>query len=257
MKQNYLYKGVFYTSIASIFWGLPQPLFFNEIKYISALEIVSHRSIWSFIFLFLIILMLGRVKEFYNIFFNKKKIFFLSITGILITINWASFILAINLERLQDASMGYFISPIIYIVLGYIFLKEKMTNLRLLSVILMFTSIIFLLITTNTIPILAIIVALTWSFYGLIRKKIKVSSEIGLLYESGFISIFALIYLIYISFNQYTFFLNSNHTASLFLLLTGFVTIFPLFFLLLPPPVLCVMEKKEKASQKKERRIKI
>ena len=87
-------------------------------------------------------------------------------------------ILAINLERLQDASMGYFISPIIYIVLGYIFLKEKMTNLRLLSVILMFISIIFLLITTNTIPILAIIVALTWSFYGLIRKKIKVSSEI-------------------------------------------------------------------------------
>ena len=77
MKQNYLYKGVFYTSIASIFWGLPQPLFFNEIKYISALEIVSHRSIWSFTFLFLIILMLGRIKEFYNNFFNKKKnIFF-------------------------------------------------------------------------------------------------------------------------------------------------------------------------------------
>ena len=76
MKINLLYKGILYTSIASIFWGLPQPIYFNEIKFIPAIEVVSHRAIWSFIFLFLIILSLKKINGFFDIFKSNSKIFF-------------------------------------------------------------------------------------------------------------------------------------------------------------------------------------
>lgn len=230
MKINILYRGIFYTSIASFFWGLPQPLYFNEINFIPAIEIVSHRSIWSFFFLLLIILFLGRKNELINIFRDKKKIFFLSLTSLLITINWTGFVIAININRLQDASMGYYISPIISIGLGYIFLREKISLLKLISIILMILSIIFLLISTKIIPYIAITISLTWAFYGLIRKKIKVPSEIGLLYESGFISIFAGSYLIYIYINNQSYFLNGDNYVNLLLFFLGAMTILPLFF---------------------------
>ena len=230
MKYKFLYKGILYTSLASIFWGLPQPIFFNEIKHVAALEIISHRSLWSFVFLLIIILFVGRIREFINIFKSKYLMFYLSITGLLITTNWTGFILSININRLQDASMGYYISPIISIGLGYLFLKEKISKLKCLSLTLMVFSIVFLLISMKTIPYLAILIALTWAFYGLIRKKINVSSEIGLLYESGFISIFAITYIIYLNFFGKSYFLNYNLYTSILLILTGAVTVFPLFF---------------------------
>tara|TARA_B100001123_G_C15321836_1_gene1028204 strand:+ start:361 stop:1275 length:915 start_codon:yes stop_codon:yes gene_type:complete len=230
LKINLLYKGIFYTSIASIFWGLPQPVYFNEIKFVPSIEVVCHRAIWSFIFLFIITLYFKKINEFFIIFLSYDKIFFLSVTAFLITINWNSFIFAISINRLQDASMGYFISPIISIALGYIFLNEKISKLKLVSLFLMIFSILFLLISLKTIPYLAIVIALSWAFYGLIRKKVNISSEIGLLYECGFISIFAIMYLIYLQINNEGYFLNYSYYISLLLFFIGAITIFPLFF---------------------------
>ena len=230
MKGNFLLKGIIYTSIASIFWGLLQPIYFNQIKFVPALETVSHRSIWSFFFLFVLILLMGNINEFFNIFRNRYYVFYLSITGLLITCNWTGFILAVNLNRVQDASMGYYISPIISIALGYIFLKEKLSFLKIISLILMLLSIIFLLISIKIIPYLAILISLTWAFYGLFRKKINIAAEIGLLYESGFISIFAIIYLIYLGSTESEYLFNYNKLTSFLLFFTGAITVFPLFF---------------------------
>ena len=224
-----MFKGIFYTSIASIFWGLPQPLYYNEIKFIPAFEIVSHRSIWSFFFLLIIILSMGKINEFFNIFRNRSHLIYLSLTGFLITCNWTGFVLAVNLNRVQDASMGYYLSPIISIGLGNIFLKEKLSILKIISLLLMFSSIIFLLISIKTIPYIAILIGLTWAFYGLFRKKINVSAEIGLLYESGFISIFAIIYLIYLSSVGSAYFFNYSKITTFLLFFTGAMTVFPLF----------------------------
>ena len=230
MKNKYLFQGIFYTSLASIFWGLAQPLYFNQIKFIPAIEIVSHRTIWSFFFLFIIIFSTGKIHELLDIFRKRLYILFLSVSGILITCNWTGFIIAVNINRVQDASMGYYISPIISIFLGYIFFKEKISILKILSLLLMLLAIIILLIGLKTVPYLAIFIGLTWAFYGLIRKKVKVSAAIGLLYESGFISIFAIIYLLYLYCTGDFFFLNYSKSSSLFLFFTGAVTIFPLFF---------------------------
>ena len=230
MKIKSFYYGIFYTVLASIFWGLPQPLFFNEIKFIPALEVVFHRGLWSFIFLLFIITLTGKFNEFLNIFKSNRKIIFLSITALLITINWTGFILAVNISRIQDASMGYYMTPMISIMLGYFFLNEKITKLKLISILMIIGSLIFLVISLKTLPILAIVIGITWGVYGLLRKQINVPSEIGLLYESGLITIISIPYLFFLNFKGVGFFLSNTPLISIFLMLTGAITIFPLFF---------------------------
>ena len=126
--------------------------------------------------------------------------------------------------------MGYFLTPMISICLGFIFLNEKISFIKFLSILMMIFAIIFLIISLNTFPYLALLIGSSWGIYGLLKKKINISSEIGLLYESGFISIIAIPYLLYLSFQQNGFFLNNETTTSFFLILTGAVTVFPLFF---------------------------
>ena len=183
MQNRSTYKGVLYTCIASFFWGVPQPLFFNEIRFIPAIEIAIHRGLWSFTLLLLIIIFLGKIKDFFNIFYSFKKILLLSITSILITINWTGFIFAVSINKVQDASMGYYMTPIISVALGYFFLKEKISILKFFSILIMSFTLIYLTLSLNTFPYIAILIGVSWGFYGLIRKRIKVSSEIGLLYE--------------------------------------------------------------------------
>jgi len=209
---------------------MPQPLFFNKISYIPAIEVALHRGLWSFIFLFLILCLFTKIKDFIFIFFSLKKIIILSITALLITINWTGFIFAVSISKVQDASMGYFITPMISIGLGYFILKEEITKLKLLSVMLMLISIIFLILNLKTFPYISIIIGTSWGIYGLLRKQIDVSPEIGLFYESFFISFFSLPYLIYLFYHGSGYFLNYNSFTSVFLILTGAVTIFPLFF---------------------------
>ena len=230
MKINPFYKGILYTSLASLFWGIPQPLFFNEIGFIPAIEIAIHRGLWSFLFLLIILISFGKIKEFFLIFRSYKKILVLSITAILISINWTGFILAVSINRVQDASMGYFITPMISIALGYFFLKEKISMLKFISIMIMLVAIIYLIISIKTFPFIAILIGTTWGIYGLLRKQINVSSEIGLFYEAAFITLTAGPYLIYINYQGSGFFLHHSPITSIFLILTGVVTIFPLFF---------------------------
>ena len=230
MLSNNFSKGVLLTCIASIFWGLPQPLFFNELNHINTLEVVLHRGLWSFLFLFLILILFSNLSEFVQIFKSKKKLFILTITATLIASNWGGFIFAVGQERVQDASMGYFITPMISIILGYLFLKEKLSLIKIFSVFLMIFAIIFLFINLNKIPYLILLIGSTWALYGLLRKQVNVSPSIGLLYESFVITLISLPYLIYLFVNSESSFLTVDYKTTLFLILTGAVTIFPLFF---------------------------
>ena len=230
MTKNNFLKGILYTCIASIFWGLPQPLFFNELNHVDTLEIVLHRGLWSFVLLFLILLAVTDIREFYILFKSLNKILILTITALLIASNWACFIYAVGQERVQDASMGYFITPMISILLGNIFLKEKLTKYKIIAVFLMFFAIIFLFINLKEFPILIILIGSTWAVYGLLRKHIMVNPSIGLLYETFIISIFSIPYLIFIIFKGESSFISIDLKTTIFLILTGGVTIFPLFF---------------------------
>ena len=230
MTRNTFLKGILYACIASIFWGLPQPLFFNELSHVNTLEVVLHRGIWSFVLLFIILVLVTNIYEFFNLFKSFKKILILTITACLISSNWAGFIYAVGQGRVQDASMGYFITPMISILLGYIFLKEKLTTYKIIAVLLMFFAIIYLLINLENFPILIIVIGSTWAIYGLLRKHIMVSPSIGLLYETFIISVLSIPYLVFIFLNGDSSFISINLKTTLLLVCTGGVTIFPLFF---------------------------
>jgi chloramphenicol-sensitive protein RarD len=148
----------------------------------------------------------------------------------LIFINWAIWIYAIATNRIIDASFGYFMMPILSVMLGYIFFKEKLNKKRIFSIILVVISILYLLLVSlKSLPWVGLIVALSWGFYNLIRKKINIDTDIGLLIESLYILPFALITFYLITINGYNDFKLSNPPMMLFIFLAGPMTVIPLF----------------------------
>jgi len=148
----------------------------------------------------------------------------------LILINWSVWIYAVATDRIIDASFGYFIMPIISVLLGYIFFKENLNKKKIFSISLVILAIIILILfNLKNLPWVGIIVALSWAFYNLIRKKINVDTDIGLLIESLYILPFALIVFYIISKNGLNYFSISNPGLSIFLILAGPMTVIPLF----------------------------
>jgi chloramphenicol-sensitive protein RarD len=229
MKQQFN-KGVLLTSLGSFWWGFIGVLYFEYVSFIGHVELVVHRCIWTAIMLILTTSFFSKWNVFKKTIIDKKKVFALFLSGFLIFTNWAVWIYAVASERIIDASFGYFIMPIISVMLGYIFFREKLNNKRLFSVILVIISILILIIfNLESLPWVGIIVALSWAFYNLVRKKIDIDTDIGLLIESLFIFPFALITFYFIVINGYNDFNFSNPSFSIFLILAGPMTVIPLF----------------------------
>ena len=229
MKQEFS-KGLLLTSLGSFWWGFIGVLYFEYVSFIGHTELVVHRCLWTAVMLIFTTTFLSKWKIFFKIISSKKKLVALFFSGLLIFINWSIWIYAVATDRIIDASFGYFIMPIISVLLGYIFFKESLNPKRFLSIFLVFIS-IFILIFFNlkNLPWVGLIVALSWAFYNLVRKKINVDTDIGLLIESLFIFPFALIVFYFIKKNGFNDFNLSNPGLSLFLILAGPMTVIPLF----------------------------
>ena len=229
MKSNFT-KGIIFACLAAIWWGMPQPLFFDQIKYIPSLEVAMHRGLWSFFVLFLSLILFSEINDFFALFKSSKKIIILTITSLLIATNWLGFIYSVSINKVQDASLGYFLTPMISISLGYFILNENLNTLKVISVSLMLFACVVLFTSLDSFPYLALLIGTTWGIYGLLRKQIKVSPATGLLYESGLITLFALPYLIYLNHIDVGYFNLNFSYISIMLFFTGIVTIIPLFF---------------------------
>ena len=229
MKTNFI-KGIIFACVAALWWGMPQPLFFDEINYIPSLEVAMHRGVWSFFVLFFSLVIFSEIKDFFKLFQSSKKIIILTITSLLITTNWLGFIYSVSINKVQDASLGYFLTPMISISLGYFILNENLNTRKIISVSLMLLACFILFTSLDSFPYLALLIGTTWGVYGLLRKQIEVSPATGLLYESGLITLIALPYLIYLNHLEIGYFSFNLSYISVMLFLTGIVTIIPLFF---------------------------
>ena len=229
MNQHFN-KGLILTSLGSFWWGFIGVIYFEYVAFIGHVELVVHRCLWTAVMLIMTTLFLKKWKLFIKSISNKKNLFYLFISGSLIFINWAIWIYAVATERIIDASFGYFIMPIISVLLGYIFFKEKLNKKRIFSILLVMMSILIMIfLNIKTLPWVGIIVALSWAFYNLVRKKIDIETDIGLLIESLYIFPFAVIVFYLISNKGLNDFSFSNPGLSLFLLLAGPMTVIPLF----------------------------
>ena len=223
-------KGLLLTSLGSFWWCFIGVIYFEYVSFIGHIELVVHRCLWTTLMLILTTTFISKWKIFFKIAINKQNLIYLFISGALIFINWAIWIYAVATERIIDASFGYFIMPIISVLLGKIFFKEKLNNKRIFSVILVIISILFIIFfNLKSLPWVGLIVAFSWAFYNLVRKKINVDTDIGLLIESFFIFPFALIAFYLIYKNGLNDFNLSNPGLSLFLILAGPMTVIPLF----------------------------
>ncbi len=229
MKIRKFNKGIISSSIGSFWWGFFGTYYFQYLTFIGTLEVVVHRSIWTCVILLITTTFFKKWNLFKKTLINKKNFLVLILTSFLIFGNWSVWIYAVSTERIIDASYGYFIFPIISVLFGYIFLNEKLNKRRIISIILVLIASLFLLFNFTSLPWIGFAVALMWSIYNLLRKKINVETDIGLLIESLFILPIATLFFYFIVQSNQNDFSLSNPTLMAIIFLAGPMTVIPLF----------------------------
>ncbi len=230
MNKKNFNKGVLLTSLGSFWWGFFGVIYFKYISFAGHIEVLIHRSVWTTVVLIATTFLFSKWSIFIKIISDKKKLFILFISGFLIFINWGVWIYAVSQDKIIEASFGYFIMPIISVFLGNFFFKEPITKKGKISIFIVIISVLYLLILDfKSIPWVGLIVAVSWSFYNLFRKKINVETDIGLFIESLYLLPFVLIAFYFISINNYNDFSFSNPSLMPLLMLAGPMTVIPLF----------------------------
>ena len=224
--------GIIYTMGAYILWGI-LPIYWKLIDEVPALEILAHRVIWSFIFVLIIVVILKRkiLKNFFQVQMSQKKTWIgLFLASLFISINWFTYIYAVNTNHIVEASLGYYINPLIAVLLGVFVLREKVNKMQAISFILAGIGVLYMTISVGKIPWISLILALSFGFYGLSKKLIKVDSILGLLLETLFILPFAFLFLAYLGVNDQQSFSTGSLTNDLFLIGSGIATAIPLLW---------------------------
>ena len=229
MKITNFNKGIIASSSGSLWWGFLGTYYFQYITFVGTLEVVVHRCIWTTLILLITTTFLNKWHLLKKIISDKKKLLILSITSLLIFGNWTVWIYAVATNKIIDASFGYFIFPIISVFFGFLFFNERLNKKRIISISLVVVSTTYLFLNFSSLPWVGITVALLWSIYNLLRKKINVDVDVGLLIENLFIFPLAIVIFYLIFKNNLNDFSLSNPTLMALLFLAGPMTVIPLF----------------------------
>lgn len=214
------------TGIATfMMWGL-FPIYFKLLENVPAIEVLAHRVVWSLLFLFMIIAYRKRIKNIIRYTSNKKLMRALFLTGVLIASNWGIYIYAVSTDRILYASLGYLINPLFSILLGAIFLKEKLSRPTKISICLVVAAIANEMYALGEIPFISLLLPGTFAIYGLLKKQIKIAAIDGLFFETMLIFPLAIIYLSFLGISGNGAFSFSK--TGFLLAFSGIVTVLPL-----------------------------
>ena len=221
-------KGILLVLSGYLMWGC-FPIYWALLNHVNPSEVLVHRMLWSVPVLFFLV----NFKPSWRLNFkkslsSKKELVFLLITAILITINWGGYILAVNLGRVVEASMGYFLSPVINMIGGYIFFHERISKLKQLAVLFATVGALYYVFSGDSFPWLGFLVGFTFSAYGIARKAMASSAVPGLYIETLILLPFFLIFSIWFYLNFDVSFLNVDISTDVLLFLAGAVTVIPL-----------------------------
>ena len=228
MKITNFNKGIIASSSGSLWWGFLGTYYFQYITFVGTLEVVVHRCIWTTLILLITTTFLNKWYLLKKIISDKKKLLILSITSLLIFGNWTVWIYAVATNKIIDASFGYFIFPIISVFFGFLFFNERLNIKRIISISLVVVSTTYLFLNFSSLPWVGITVALLWSIYNLLRKKINVDVDVGLLIENLFLFPLAIVIFYLIFKSNLNDFSLSNPTLMALLFLAGPMTVIPL-----------------------------
>jgi len=220
-------KGILFALAAYGMWGLV-PIYFKAVDHVSPFEVVAHRVLWSVAFLVVFIVATGRWQEFTSYLKQRRLVAGLLLSAIVISLNWLVFIWAVGQDRILEAALGYFINPLISVLLGMIFLGERLRQIQWLAIILATIGVGYQLVLLGSLPWVALVLAFSFGFYGLLRKRLAVDAFSGLLIETLLLSPVALIYLLWLAQQGNMHFLFTTGNTTLLLIASGLVTSLPL-----------------------------
>jgi len=223
-----LKKGILYVLAAYAMWGF-FPLFFKTLQAAPAFQIMAHRVSWSFILLAGIMLFRRELKDVFKNVTRKIALLYLT-AGVLLAINWVTYVWAVNAGHVVEASLGYFINPLVSVLLGVIFLQERLRPLQWLPVILAAIGVTYLTVSLGKLPWIALVLAFSFGLYGLMKKIAPLGTLQGLTLETGAIFLPAVGFLIFEQARGTGAFYNAGMGTSLLLVATGIVTAVPLLF---------------------------
>ena len=220
-------RGLLYAFAAYAWWGF-FPLYWKLLKSVPALQLIGHRIIWSFISLITVILILKQWKSFRESIFVFKTFRIYLLAAVLIGLNWFLYVWAVNAGYIVETSLGYFINPLISVLLGVLFFREKLKLWQWIPILLAASGVLYMTISIVQLPWIALILAFSFGFYGMIKKIAPLSSLQGLTLETVILLIPALVYLIYSENTGEGAFLHQGLFTDFLIVLAGIITTIPL-----------------------------
>jgi len=220
--------GYIYALQAFFAWGV-LPIFWKLLSHVPALEILAHRIFWSFVFL-AILLLWQKKFQIFKLLRQKKTRNSLLLSSLLIGANWGLFIYAINSNQIIEASLGYYINPIVNVILGIIVLNEKLDKLKLAALLIASISVIYLTIDYGKFPGIALFLAVLFGLYGLVKKTSGIPAIPALTIETFLLTPLAGIFIFYEMWNGSGALFNISPDIDFFLIVTGIVTTLPLYW---------------------------
>ena len=220
-------QGVFFALAAYSFWGFA-PIYFKSVQQVPAFEILAHRIIWAFILVFILIVGLKRLNRLMPIIRSPKMMFRLTVATCLLGGNWFLFIWAVNANHMLDASLGYYINPLLNFAIGMAFFQEKMRRLQLFAIGLAIVGVGIQVVTFGSVPWVALALASSFAIYGAIRKRLPVDSISGLWVETTLLVPVMLGYLLFFADSPSADMTANSWQLNLLLMAAGLVTTIPL-----------------------------
>lgn len=220
-------KGILSGLGAYALWGF-FPIYWKYLHDVPALQVIGHRIGWSFLLLIAIILVSGQWKEFRSSVLHPKVIGIYTIAAILLSVNWLVYVWGVNAGFIVETSLGYFINPLLSVLLGVLFLRERLRPTQWIPVSIAAIGVIYLTAIYGRLPWIALSLAFSFGFYGLVKKLAPLGSLHGLTLETGIVFPVALIYLLIIEVSGSGAFLHQSILIDVFLIGAGVVTTIPL-----------------------------
>jgi chloramphenicol-sensitive protein RarD len=183
-------SGVLFAALAYGAWGL-LPIFFKQLSHVSAFEVVAHRMVWALLFLLCVLLLLKRWSWLRDLTRQPKVLAAFSVSALLLSVNWSVYVWAVQNAHVIDASLGYFILPLVNVALGYVFLKERPRRVQWLALAVAAAGVLWLTLQAGRLPWIALLLAATFGIYGLLRKLAPLGALEGLTLETLLLSPFA------------------------------------------------------------------
>jgi chloramphenicol-sensitive protein RarD len=222
-------EGVWYAVCAYVCWGL-FPIYWKQLDQVPALQLIGHRILWSFVMLAPIMGATRQWQAFRRASFNTSVLRVYTVAAALVTVNWFTFVWAVNSGYVVETSLGYFINPLVSVLFGVFFLHERLRPVQWIAIGLAGAGVLYLTILYGSLPWIALVLALSFGSYGLVKKKGLLGSVHGLALETAILTPLAIAYLMYVGLRGHGALLHDGLRSDLLLLGTGAVTTIPLLF---------------------------